>query len=70
MKKTKKLIAILGIILLVGLYLSSLVFAFMDNALGFRLLLVSIFCTVAFPALLYICNMLYKLLSKEKSCKK
>lgn len=67
MKNKKKIIAVLGIIVLIGLYLSTLIFAFMDSTLSFQLLQISIFCTIAIPILLYICNMLYKLLNKDES---
>lgn len=66
MKKVKKILAILGIVLLAGLYVSTLVFALMDGELSFRLLQISIFCTIAVPVLLYVCNMLYKLLHKDE----
>lgn len=65
MKNKKKIIAILGIIVLVGLYASTLIFAFLDSELSFQLLQVSIFCSVAIPILVYVCNMLYKLLNKD-----
>ena len=65
MKKAKKILAVLVIILLVGLYISTLVFALMDSELSFRLLQISIFSTVAVPVILYVCNMLYKLLHKD-----
>ncbi len=65
MKKAKKVLAILGIIVLAGLYISTLVFALMDSELSFQLLQISIFFTIAFPVILYVCNMLYKLLHKD-----
>lgn len=65
MKKAKKVLAVLLIILLVGLYISTLVFALMDSELSFQLLQISIFSTIAVPIILYVCNMLYKLLNKD-----
>lgn len=65
MKKAKKIFAIIGIILLAGLYISTLVFALMDSELGFKLLQICIFSTIAVPVILYVCNMLYKLLHKD-----
>ncbi len=66
MKKAKKVLAIFGIVLLAGLYVSTLVFALMDSELSFQLLQISIFCTIAVPVFLYVCNMLYKLLHKDE----
>ncbi len=61
MKKSKKLFAIIGIILLVGLYLSTLIFALIDTELGYTLLKVSISATIFFPVILYIMGLVYKL---------
>ena len=53
MKNMRRILAVLGIILLVGIYASTLVFALMKNPIADRLLMASIFCTVAVPVLLY-----------------
>ena len=53
MKKIRRITAILGIILLVGIYASTMVFALMDSPMAGRLLMASVFCTVAVPVLLY-----------------
>lgn len=65
MKKAKKVLAIFVSILLIVLYISTLVFALMDSELSFQLLQISIFSTIAVPVILYVCNMLYKLLHKD-----
>ncbi len=60
--KIRRWIALLGAILLVLLYLSTLIFSLMDGALAQGLLRASIFCTVAVPVLLYAISLIYKVL--------
>ena len=45
--------AIAGIVLLVAIYASTMVFALMKNPIADRLLMASVFCTVAVPVILY-----------------
>ena len=80
MKKFKKFFALLGIILLAGLYLSTIVFACIGSDYSFTLLKVSIYLTITVPIVLYAMMMIYRLLAnhnheiktniKEKSDKK
>ncbi|MBQ4530309.1 MAG: hypothetical protein IJA36_06835 [Lachnospiraceae bacterium] len=65
MKKAKKVLAIIGIIFLAGLYVSSLIFALIDSELSFKLLQVSLYATVIIPILIYIYTLIYKLLHKD-----
>lgn len=53
MKKSKRILALLGVILLVGMYLATLIFALMENENASDLLMASILCTIAVPVLLY-----------------
>lgn len=50
---SKRIFAILGVIILIALYISSIIFALMDSPLAERLLLASLFCTIVIPAVLY-----------------
>lgn len=65
MKKTKRIFAVIGIILLVGLYVSTLVFAFIDHTASLGFLKASIASTILLPVLLYAYTLIYKL-SKGK----
>ncbi|MGN0297897.1 MAG: hypothetical protein ACI4C1_01705 [Lachnospiraceae bacterium] len=49
----KRIFAWIGIILLIALYISTLIFALMDSALAQDLLRASIFSTILIPVLLY-----------------
>ena len=45
--------AIAGIVLLAAIYASTLIFALIKSPLADRLLMASVFCTVAVPVILY-----------------
>ena len=53
MKRTRQILAIAGIVFLLAIYASTLVFALMKNPAAERLLMASVFCTVAVPVILY-----------------
>lgn len=68
--RCKRILAILGCLLLVCLYLSTLIFALMDSPDAFIYLKASVYATVVVPALLWAYSFIYKLLkSKEDSDK-
>ena len=52
MKKTKRILAVLGIILLITMYASTLIFALIDHSASLGLLKASIACTIFVPVLL------------------
>ncbi|MDY4835072.1 MAG: hypothetical protein SO181_08025 [Frisingicoccus sp.] len=62
----KRIAAMIGIILLVGLYLSTLIFALMDSEFTFTLFKASILMTIAVPCLLYAMILIYNFLNKKK----
>ena len=51
MKKSKRIMALIGAILLVLLYVSTLIFAFIDSVVSQKLLMAA---TILLPVLLYI----------------
>ena len=62
MKKVKQILAMAGVILLVVLYLSTLIFSIIGGELAMGLLRASIFCTVAVPILMYAFMLIYRVL--------
>ncbi len=54
MKKSKRIMALIGAILLVLLYVSTLIFAFIDSVVSQKLLMAAIATTILLPILLYI----------------
>lgn len=54
MKKSKRIMALIGAILLVLFYVSTLIFAFIDIVVSQKLLMAAIAATILLPVLLYI----------------
>ncbi len=67
MKKTKRILAIIGVILLVAMYLSTLIFAFFDRTASMNLFKASIAMTILIPVLIYAYTLLYKLATKNQN---
>lgn len=63
-KKSVRILALIGILLLVALYGSTLVFALLSSPLASRLLMTSIFFTIFIPVLIYTYQFIYRLLHK------
>lgn len=61
MKKTKRILALTGAIILFAMYASTLVFAFMDSSAAPGLLMASIACTILLPIFLYGYTLVYRL---------
>ena len=64
--KLKRILALIGAVLLLLLYLSTLVFALMKNQLADDLLKISVACTIIIPVLLYGYMLIYRVLNKDK----
>ncbi|MBS6646091.1 MAG: hypothetical protein KH366_21155 [Clostridiaceae bacterium] len=60
--KLRRIVAIVGIVFLIGLYISTLVFALMKSPNAQSLLTLSIYCTVAVPVFLYAFGLVTKYL--------
>lgn len=67
MKKVKQILAILGVIALIGLYLSTLVCALSKNPNYANMLSASIYATIIIPVLIWAYSFVYKLLKKHYS---
>lgn len=65
MKNKKRILALVGAIALVLMYISTLVFAFIDPDASGGLLKASIACTVILPVLLYAYSLVYRLTKKN-----
>lgn len=64
MKNTKQILAIIGIILLVVLYLSTLVFALLGKNF-FPIFMASLVSTIMLPVIIWLYTMLHKNLKKK-----
>ncbi len=63
--KLKRILAIVGIIILAGMYVLTLIFALIDSPLKNSLLYASLYCTVIIPVLIYVFLLLIRLFGKK-----
>lgn len=63
MKILKRILAIAGIVIIAGLYITTLILAIIGGETAGRFLIAAIVATVVIPCLMYIINWLGKLLS-------
>jgi cell shape-determining protein MreD len=66
MQKLKQILAIIGIILLVGLYALTLVAAIFDSTATMQYLSAAIAATILIPVTLWLLNMMIKAVSDKK----
>ena len=65
MKKVKQILAIAGIIVLVGLYISTIVCALSASDNFMNMLMTSIYASVIIPVLIWAYSFIYKLIKKD-----
>lgn len=70
MKKRKQILAWIGIILLVAMYLCTLIFSLMKSDAAYGLFRASVACTIIIPVLLYAYILIYRVLNKNNDNKK
>jgi dolichyl-phosphate-mannose--protein O-mannosyl transferase len=70
MKKIQRILAVIGILLLVSLYVATLVLALTDDPATMDLFRASIYCTVIVPVLVWAYSFIYKLLKNNYGDKK
>ena len=62
--KIKRVVALLGVVILVGLYLITLILAFVDPTASKDWLKASIICTIIIPVFFYAYLLVYRYLKK------
>lgn len=65
MKKVKQVLALAGVVILVGLYASTLICALSASEYFMDLVMASVYATVVIPVLLWAYSFLYKLIKKD-----
>lgn len=65
MKKFRQILAILGIILLAGMYIATIVCALSASENFMNMLMASIYATIVIPVLIWAITFIYKLAKKE-----
>ena len=64
MKKVKRILAIIGCILLVAMYVVTIVLAVIDDPNTMSAFRASIYCTIIVPVLIWAYSFIYRLLKK------
>ncbi len=62
MQKIRRIAALIGAVLLVGMYVITLVFALMSSPAAQNMLMASIICTVVIPVMIYAMQMASRVL--------
>ncbi|HIU02792.1 MAG TPA: hypothetical protein IAB63_06015 [Candidatus Onthocola gallistercoris] len=62
----KRILALIGAILLIGMYAATLIFALMSSSLAFDMFRASVLLTIAVPFLLFAYTLIYKYLKSKK----
>ena len=70
MKKVKRILAIIGIVLLVSLYVITIVLALTDDPNTMNAFRASVYCTFLVPVLIWAYTFIYKLLKNNYGDKK
>lgn len=65
MKNFKRFIALICAVLLILMYVSTLVFAFIDHSKSLGLLKVSVACTILVPVMSYAYILIYRLIHRN-----
>lgn len=69
MKKMKRILALIGIILLVGLYVISFIASIFNTSFSHNLFTASLYCTFIVPIMIYGYTLVYKVLKGKKDQK-
>lgn len=70
MKKLKRILAILGVIILAGMYLTTLILAICGDSNTMNAFVASVVATAVIPVLLWAYSMIYRLLKEHYSKRK
>jgi len=62
----KRIAAIIGLLLMVGMYIATFIFALIDSPFARSCLMASLFCTIAVPVTVYAYLMLLNMLNRNK----
>lgn len=70
MKKAKRILALIGVVILIGLYVSTLVCALSSSENFMNMLMASIYATVIVPVLIWAYTFIYRLVRKDSDDEK
>lgn len=64
-KRLKQIMAIIGLVIIAGLYIVTLILALTGSESTKQLFTASIICTVIIPVFIYVVSWIYKLIKKD-----
>ena len=67
MKRVKQVLAVLGIVIIAALYITTLILAVMGGESTKQLFIASIVATVVVPCVMYIINWVFRLMQERSS---
>ena len=70
MKKIKQLLALIGVVILVGLYAATIVCALSASENFMNMLMASLYASVIIPVLIWVYSFVYKLIKKQDDTEK
>lgn len=70
MKKAKQILALIGVVILIGLYVSTLICALSSSENFMNMLMASIYATVIIPVLIWAYTFIYRLVRKDSDDEK
>ena len=65
MKKVRQILAIIGIIILIGMYVATIICALSANENFMSMLMASIYASAVIPVLIWAITFIYKLVKKD-----
>ena len=66
MKKGKRILAMIGVILIAGMYLVTLLAAIFEPEHSMNVLMAAIVCTIIIPVLIWAYELVWRLVKKDK----
>ena len=67
MKKGKRILAIIGIVILVGMYVTTLIASIIQTEFAQSLFFASLYCTFIVPVVIYGYELIYKVVKGKKA---
>lgn len=65
-KKVRRIAAMVGIVLLVGMYIVSFIAALGKSENAHAWFMISLYCTFVVPVIIYVIQLIYKISNKDK----
>ncbi len=64
-ERMRRICALIGVVILVGMYVATLIASLMKSELAHSMFLFSLYCSIAVPVIIYMMQMIYKLANRK-----